>query len=108
MYNPQPPQRPPTVAITPLPPPAGTVTSAVMVYACVSEHRPAGRRTRSRLNRPCERPIVQRKHLILCRLLVKQLLHFLQLVRHLRRKVVELRVVLGQVVQLPLVIGRGG
>ena len=57
---------------------------------------------------PRKRIVVERKYVVLLRLLVEQLLQFLQLVRHFRREIVGLRVILGQVVKLPLVFIRRG
>ena len=60
-------------------------------------------RARTWSQRSREHIVVQRQHVVLGRLDQEELLHVAELLRHLRREVVVLRIVLGDVVQLPVV-----
>ena len=69
----------------------------------ISEDRLPGDRAWARRQETREARVIQRKDVVFCRLGQEQRLHFLQLVRLFRGEVVVLRVVLGDVVKLPLV-----
>ena len=82
-------------------------------HAGVVEDRPSGRRARTRRQEARERRVVERQHVVLLRLGVEDILHLLELVRHLGGKIVGLGEVLLEVVEFPLVAGdhvgrRGG
>ena len=83
--------------------PGGDVRVDAGVDELVSARRGAGP-SRQDAGEP---GVVQREDLVLGRLRHEDRLHLLQLVRHCRREVVVLRVVLGDVVQLPVVVVDG-
>ena len=73
--------------------------------AGVLEHFPAGRRARTLREEARERRVVERQHIVLLRFGVEDVLHFLELVRHLGSEVIGLRDVLVEVVEFPFVTG---
>ena len=71
----------------------------------IGELRPSRREVGPRRVPAGERRIVERQHVVLLRLGIEEVLHLLELVRHLGGKVVELGRVLLDVIELPVVPG---
>ena len=72
-------------------------------FARIGEDRLPRRQARARRIPAQQRRVIERQHVVLLRLDIEEGLHFLDLVRHLRGKVIELRRVLLDVIKLPLV-----
>ena len=74
-------------------------------FARIGEDRSSRRQARARRVPARERRVVERQHVVLLRLGVEEVLHLLELLRHLGGQVVELGGILLDVVELPVVPG---
>ena len=74
-------------------------------FARVGELGAAGDRTRPRRKDALEDGIIQRKHLIFPGLIHEESLQLFQLIGILRREVVVLRIIVGDVIEFPFVAG---
>ena len=74
-------------------------------FARIGEDGSSRRETRARRVPARERRVVERQHVVLLRLGIEEVLHLLELTRHLGRQVVVLGGVLLDVIKLPIVAG---
>ena len=74
-------------------------------FARIGEDRSSRRQARARRVPARERRVVERQHVVLLRLGIEEVLHLLELVRHLGGQVVGLGGILLDVVEFPLVPG---
>ena len=74
-------------------------------FARIGEDRSSRRQARTRRVPARERRVVERQHVVLLRLGVEEILHLLELVRHLGGEIVGLGGILFDVVEFPVVAG---